>query len=133
MGNQALQNLFPNLEVEHLTKQGSDLSPLILTTKSEDRPNRKTFRFLIFWVEHETLQKLVEDNWQEVHSSDLLFNFRNKLKKVSRALSKWSRDTYADIFKQIATLEEVVQVHEKKFETHPTKTNRENSRRYKQI
>lgn len=43
----------------------------------------------------------------------------------SRALSKWSRDTYGDIFKQIATLEEVVQVHEQEFEQHPSSSNRE--------
>ncbi|XP_060210833.1 uncharacterized protein LOC132637818 [Lycium barbarum] len=73
LGNQALQNCFPNLEVEHLIKQGSDQSPLL----------------------------------------------------VGRALSKWSRDTYGDIFKQIETLEEVVQVHEQEFEQNPTGLNRE--------
>ncbi|XP_060170676.1 uncharacterized protein LOC132601612 [Lycium barbarum] len=73
LGNQALQNCFPNLEVEHLIKQGSDHSPLL----------------------------------------------------VGRALSKWSRDTYGDIFKQIATLEEVVHVHEQEFEQNPTGLNRE--------
>ncbi|KAG5630587.1 hypothetical protein H5410_002304 [Solanum commersonii] len=41
------------------------------------------------------------------------------------ALSKWSRDTYGDIFKQIAILEEIVQVHEQEFETHPTGINGE--------
>lgn len=44
---------------------------------------------------------------------------------MSRALSKWSRDTYGDIFKQIATLEEIVHVHEQEFELNPTNTNRE--------
>ncbi|XP_060190710.1 uncharacterized protein LOC132619973 [Lycium barbarum] len=77
LGNQALQNCFPNLEVEHLIKQGSDHSPLL----------------------------------------------------VGRALSKWSRDTYGDIFKQIATLEEVVQVHEQEFEQNPTGLNRERLQR----
>ncbi|XP_060190777.1 uncharacterized protein LOC132620077 [Lycium barbarum] len=77
LGNQALQNCFPNLEVEHLIKQGSDHSPLL----------------------------------------------------VGRALSKWSRDTYGDIFKQIATLEEVMQVHEQEFEQNPTRLNRERLQR----
>ncbi|XP_060190564.1 uncharacterized protein LOC132619785 [Lycium barbarum] len=57
------------------------------------------------------------------------FNFHNKLKKVGRALSKWSRDTYGDIFKKIATLEEVVQVHEQEFEQNPTGLNRERLQR----
>ncbi|XP_049360162.1 uncharacterized protein LOC125824856 [Solanum verrucosum] len=74
LGNQALQDLFPNLEVEHLIKQGSDHSPL---------------------------------------------------KRVSKALSKWSKDSYGDIFRQIDTLAEVVQNHEQEFENNPTSTNRE--------
>ncbi|XP_060202918.1 uncharacterized protein LOC132631354 [Lycium barbarum] len=49
--------------------------------------------------------------------------------EVGRALSKWSRDTYGDIFKQIATLEEVVQVHEQEFEQNPTGLNRERLQR----
>ncbi|XP_060182406.1 uncharacterized protein LOC132612080 [Lycium barbarum] len=47
------------------------------------------------------------------------------MKKVSRALTKWGKETFGDIFKQVATLEEVIKVHEAEFEQHPTKANRE--------
>ncbi|XP_060200436.1 uncharacterized protein LOC132628686 [Lycium barbarum] len=90
LGNQALQNCFPNLEVEHLIKQGSDHSPLLVNMRANSRPLSFT---------------------------------------VGRALSKWSRDTYGYIFKQIATLEEVVQVHEQEFEQNPTGLNRERLQR----
>ncbi|XP_060182213.1 uncharacterized protein LOC132611869 [Lycium barbarum] len=125
LGNQALQNCFPNLEVEHLIKQGSDHSPLLVNMRADSRPIRKSFRFLNFWVEHESFLDVIKENWVESYGSDPFFNFHNKLKKVGRALSKWSRDTYGDIFKQIATLEEVVQVHEQEFEQNPTGLNRE--------
>ncbi|XP_059288678.1 uncharacterized protein LOC132042067 [Lycium ferocissimum] len=47
------------------------------------------------------------------------------MKKVSKELTKWSKETFGDIFKQVATLEEVIKVHDAEFEQHPTKVNRE--------
>lgn len=44
---------------------------------------------------------------------------------MSKALSKWSKETYGDIFRKIATLEEVVRVHEIDFEQQPSQHNRE--------
>ncbi|XP_060200312.1 uncharacterized protein LOC132628554 [Lycium barbarum] len=70
LGNQALQNIYPNLEVDHLIKQAQ--IPSI----------------------------------------------------TSIPLSIWSKETYGDIFKQIATLEEVVQIHDQEFEQHPSSLNR---------
>ncbi|XP_060202706.1 uncharacterized protein LOC132631120 [Lycium barbarum] len=129
LGNQALQNCFPNLEVEHLIKQGSDHSPLLVNMRADSKPIRKSFRFLNFWEEHESFLDVIKENWVESYGSDPFFNFHIKLKKMGRALSKWSRDTYGDIFKQIATLEEVVQVHEQEFEQNPTGLNRERLQR----
>ncbi|XP_060210427.1 uncharacterized protein LOC132637337 [Lycium barbarum] len=97
--------------------------------RADSRPIRKSFRFLNFWVEHESFLDVMKENWVESYGLDPFFNFHNKLKKVGRALSKWSRDTYGDIFKQIATLEEVVQVHEQEFEQNPTGLNRERLQR----
>ncbi|XP_060210297.1 uncharacterized protein LOC132637182 [Lycium barbarum] len=97
--------------------------------RADSRPIRKSFRFLNFWVKHESFLDVVKENWVESYGSDPFFNFHNKLKKVGRALSKWSRDTYGDIFKQIATLEEVVQVHEQEFEQNPIGLNRERLQR----
>ncbi|XP_060210254.1 uncharacterized protein LOC132637130 [Lycium barbarum] len=125
LGNQALQQLYPNFEVEHLIKKGSDHSPLAITTRVDTTPIKKPFKFLNFWVEYETFLDVVKENWQEWHSPDPFFNFHNKLKKVGKALAKWSGDTFGDIFKHIATLEEVVQVHEQEFEQQPTSMNRE--------
>ncbi|XP_060190319.1 uncharacterized protein LOC132619425 [Lycium barbarum] len=127
--NQALQNCFPNVEVAHLIKQGSDHSHLLVNMRADSRPIRKSFRFLNFWVEHESFLDVVKENWVESYGSDPFFNFHNKLKKVGRALSKWSRDTYGDIFKQITTLEKVVQVHEQEFEQNPIGLNRERLQR----
>ncbi|XP_060183360.1 uncharacterized protein LOC132613364 [Lycium barbarum] len=124
LGNQAFQDTFPNFEVEHLIKQGSDHSPLLLTFKADTRVIKKPFRFLNFWIEQESFLETVKVNWEEQYCYDPFFNFHNKMKKVSRALTKWSKETFGDIFKQVATLEEIVKVHEAVFEENPSQENR---------
>ncbi|XP_070045343.1 uncharacterized protein [Nicotiana tomentosiformis] len=44
-----------------------------------------------------------------------------KLKRVKAALAKWSKNTYGDIFKQLAIREDIVRVKEMLFEEEPTK------------
>ncbi|XP_060200616.1 uncharacterized protein LOC132628879 [Lycium barbarum] len=113
LANQGFQELYPNCEVEHLIKQESDHSPLLITCKEDSRAIKKSFRFLNFWTEHPSFLDVVRNNWT------------GKLKKLGKVLSKWSRDTFGDIFRQIATLEEVVKVYEQEFEESPTSANGE--------
>lgn len=125
LGNQSLMNMFPNIEVEDLIKQGSDHTPLLISYKEDGKIVKKPFKFLNFWVEQESLLKVVKQYWSGDFGPDPFFKVHNKMKKVSKALAKWSRDTYGDIFKQVTTLEEVVKVNEIEFEQHPTSGNRE--------
>ncbi|XP_060202705.1 uncharacterized protein LOC132631119 [Lycium barbarum] len=124
LANQELHELYPNIEVEHLIKQGSDHSPMLLTCKVDSRVIKKSLRFLNFWIEHPAFKDVVKDNWTCYHGSDPFFIFHSKLKKLSKVLSKWSRDTFGDIFRQIDTLEEVVKIHDQEFEENPTGANR---------
>ncbi|XP_060201100.1 uncharacterized protein LOC132629763 [Lycium barbarum] len=125
LANQRLQDLYPNIEVEHLIKQGLDHSPLLINCKEDNTIIKKSFRFLNFWIEHPAFMDMVKDNWSGFHGSDPFYIFHSKLKKLSKILSKWSRDTYGDIFRQIDTLEEVVKIHEQEFEENPSGANRE--------
>ncbi|XP_059277620.1 uncharacterized protein LOC132031700 [Lycium ferocissimum] len=59
----ALVNKFPNLEVEHLIKQGSDHAPLLINYKEDSGNIKKSFRFLNFWVENDTFLDVVKQNW----------------------------------------------------------------------
>ncbi|XP_060216902.1 uncharacterized protein LOC132644331 [Lycium barbarum] len=120
LGNQALQNTYPNLQVEHLIKQGSDHNSLLISLKQDSGPIQKAFRFLNFWVEHANFLEVVKNNWDPNYNSDPFYNIHQKLKKVSKAPSIWSKEAYGDIFRQIATLEEVVRIHEQELEQHPS-------------
>lgn len=88
-------------------------------------PVKKPFRFLNFWVEHASFKEVVKHNWNADFSANPYVLFNHKLKKVKKALSGWSKSTYGDIFQKIASLEEVVIVHEAEFEANPTKQNRQ--------
>ncbi|XP_019241932.1 PREDICTED: uncharacterized protein LOC109221967, partial [Nicotiana attenuata] len=125
LGNMEFQQTFPGLQVTHLSKTGSDHSPMLLKYDIESPPIKKSFRFLNFWTKHHTFKEVVKENWSADFSASpfTLFNF--KLKKLKKALSTWSRATYGDIFQKIASLEEVVLVHERQFECNPSQMNRQ--------
>lgn len=123
--NCELQQLWTELEVTHLSKIGSDHCPLLINYNQNSVPIKKSFRFLKFWIQHESFKTTVKENWQVVFHANPFYLFNHKIKKLKKALSTWSRATFGDIFQKIDSLEEVVKVHEAQFELHPTLQNRE--------
>ncbi|XP_070021012.1 uncharacterized protein [Nicotiana sylvestris] len=76
-------------------------------------------------VQHLSKTDVVKENWATDFSANPYILFNHKLKKLKKALSLWSKDTFGDIFQKIASMEEVVMVHEAEFEANPTGMNRE--------
>nr|XP_016511903.1 PREDICTED: uncharacterized protein LOC107829005 [Nicotiana tabacum] len=116
---------FKGIEVQHLSKTGSDHSPMYLKCDIETPPIKKPFKFLNFWVEHVTFKDVVKENWSANFSANPYILFNHKLKKLKKALSLWSTSTFGDILQKIASMEEVVMVHEAEFEANPTGMNKE--------
>lgn len=50
--------------------------------------------------------------------------FKDKLQNVKKALSKWSRDIYSDIFQQLAIRKYIMSIKENIFEEQPTEQNK---------
>ncbi|XP_019242028.1 PREDICTED: uncharacterized protein LOC109222078, partial [Nicotiana attenuata] len=117
-------NMFPTIEVEHLIRTGSDHAPLLMTCGEQTTNFVKPFRFLNFWTKHATFMDVVRQNWEADFIGDPFWMFKQKLKRVKVALSKWSRETFGDIFKQLAILEDIVRVKEMLFEKEPSIENR---------
>nr|XP_009786193.1 PREDICTED: uncharacterized protein LOC104234340 [Nicotiana sylvestris] len=105
MGDPMLHNMLPTIEVEHLIRTGSIYAPLLMTCGKQTTNFVKPFRFLNFWTTHATFKDV-------------------KLKRVKAALSKWSRETFGDIFKHLAILGDIVRVKEMLLEEEPTIDNR---------
>ncbi|XP_075080127.1 uncharacterized protein LOC142165483 [Nicotiana tabacum] len=125
LANVEFQQTFPGIEVQHLSKTGSDHSPMYLKCDIETPPIKTPFKFLNFWVEHATFKDVVKENWTADFSANPYILFNHKLKKLKKAISWWSKATFGDIFQKIASMEEVVMVHEAEFEANPTGMNRE--------
>lgn len=51
-------------------------------------------------------------------------DFKRKIKKMRRALSLWSRETFGDIFQQLVIRKEIARIKEKLFEECPSGENR---------
>ncbi|XP_070002593.1 uncharacterized protein LOC142165947 [Nicotiana tabacum] len=125
LANAKFQQTCPGIEVQHLSKTGSDHSLMYLKCDFETPPIKKAFKFLNFWVEHATFKDVVKENWTADFSANPFVLFNHKLKKIEKALSLWSKATFGDIFQKIVSMEEVVMVHEAEFEANPTGMNRE--------
>ncbi|XP_070017840.1 uncharacterized protein [Nicotiana sylvestris] len=97
---------FKGIEVQHLSKTGSDHSPMDRKCDIETPPIKKPFKFLNFWVEHATFKDVVKENWSADFSANPYILFNQKLKKLKKALSLWSKATFGDIFQKIASMEE---------------------------
>ncbi|XP_070031692.1 uncharacterized protein [Nicotiana tomentosiformis] len=110
--NLPFQNMLPTIEVEHLIRTGSDHAPLLMTCGVQTTKFVKPFRFLNFWTKHATFMDVVRQNWEADFIGDPFLMFKQNIKRVKAALSKWNRETFGDIFKQLAILEDIVRLKE---------------------
>ncbi|KAH0715261.1 hypothetical protein KY284_008166 [Solanum tuberosum] len=100
-----MQGWFNYMEVEHLART----CPMLLTCEEGAIGYKKPFR----------------QNWVENDSLNSFIAFKENIKRVKTTLTKWSKDTYGDIFKQLVIREDIVKIKEKLFEEHPSAENRQ--------
>ncbi|XP_060210793.1 uncharacterized protein LOC132637772 [Lycium barbarum] len=112
------------LEVEHLSRTGSEHAPLLVSCGDQVENFIKPFRFLKFWVEHDTFLDFIKQQWEAHLSDDVFLSFKLKMKKLKVALSTWSKATFGDIFKQLVIREDIVKIKEHLFEETPSEENR---------
>ncbi|XP_070041015.1 uncharacterized protein [Nicotiana tomentosiformis] len=122
--NLPFQTMFPNIEVEYLIRIGSDHAPLLMAYGDQDLQFVKPFKFLNFWTKHEYFMEVIRQNCMANFTGDPFLMFKQKLKRVNIVLSKWSKLTYGDIFKQLAIIEDMVRMKEMLFKEEPTMENR---------
>ncbi|XP_060202665.1 uncharacterized protein LOC132631080 [Lycium barbarum] len=121
--NPQLQQWFGHIEVEHLSRTGSDHAPLLVLLGEEAQNFIKPFRFLNFWTEHKDFLDTVKLHWPEETEGNSFLVFKQKIKQV-RALSSWSKQAFWDIFKQLIIREDIVRIKEQFFEEEPSAENR---------
>ncbi|XP_009794046.1 uncharacterized protein LOC107797430 [Nicotiana tabacum] len=91
---------FPATTISHLASTRSDENPLIMEMNVRQDTSKKYFKFLNCLVENEGFILLVQEIWNQEVRGNAMWIFYQKLKAVSNALSKWSRQEYEDIFQK---------------------------------
>ncbi|KAK4721761.1 hypothetical protein R3W88_011994 [Solanum pinnatisectum] len=61
-------------------------------------------------VSHHQFKEIVSQNWNVDFVGSPFAIFQAKLKKVKKALTVWSKEIFGNIFHQIATIKDVIQV-----------------------
>ncbi|KAG5610699.1 hypothetical protein H5410_021980 [Solanum commersonii] len=121
--NQEMGNWFNHIEVEHLPRTGADGSPMFITCEETNPIKKKPFRFLKLWIEHKEFKEVVRQNWV-TNTITSFIAFKENIKRVKIGLTRWSKDTYGDIFKQLIITEDIMRIKDKLFEDVPKKINR---------
>ncbi|XP_059284731.1 uncharacterized protein LOC132038025 [Lycium ferocissimum] len=122
--NNLMQQWFGFIEVDHLSGTGSDHALLLLSCNEQQQQFIIPLKFLKFWVDHESFQSVVTQNWHAEDEKDVFLSFKKKVKKIKVVLSAWSRQVFGDIFKQLTIREDIVRIKEQLFEEAPTEVNR---------
>lgn len=78
--NDKFLQFFPNSEVQHLERSGSDHSPLHVICKDNREAYAKPFRFLNFWVNHPKFKETMRRSWEENVDGSPFYIVQQKLK-----------------------------------------------------
>ncbi|XP_049364489.1 uncharacterized protein LOC125829284 [Solanum verrucosum] len=77
-----------------------------------------------WWTGRTGMIVVVRQNWVAKENLNPFILFKENIRRVKNALSKWSKETYGDIFKQLVIREDIVKVKEQLFEEVPSVENR---------
>lgn len=72
----------------------------------------KYFKFLNFWVNRQGFQDLVKEVWGKPIVGNPMWRLQQKLKKLGKSLSQWSRERVGDVHQHVEAQEAHVQTVE---------------------
>ncbi|KAG5615505.1 hypothetical protein H5410_015329, partial [Solanum commersonii] len=88
--------------VTHLARTCLDHTPLLIRCILKVTNHNKYFKFLNMWIEHTYYLEVVHDAWSDTEEGNLLHTLHQKIKKVSKSLSTWSRRDFVTIEDNVA-------------------------------
>ncbi|XP_019167321.1 PREDICTED: uncharacterized protein LOC109163057 [Ipomoea nil] len=102
LGNVNWKLQFPNTSMQHLPITGSDHSPLLIDTRTNQETNRpKSFKFNMAWATHTTFKAVVDANWNK--NLDLESNKSKRKKRLIARIEgiqrKVTQSTRSDLIK----------------------------------
>lgn len=110
--NQSLLDFYGDIGLQHLTRIGYDLAPLLKSCDFSNIPVLKPFKLLKFQTKREDFKEVVCQNWIDEAEGDIFVQLKHKQKRTKVVLSKWRKENFEDIFKQLDIREEIVIIKE---------------------
>ncbi|XP_073358198.1 uncharacterized protein [Aegilops tauschii subsp. strangulata] len=96
---------YPDAHLKHLTVATSDHCPILLNFNGTRPPDhKKNFKYEVMWETHETWSETISSSWAGGGPITSMEELRTKLKRISKELGAWNRNTFGSVRKEIKSL-----------------------------
>ncbi|VFQ73702.1 unnamed protein product [Cuscuta campestris] len=121
--NESCMDSFPVLEVRHLGRGLSDHRPLLVKAFPNNNLGPKPFRFLNVWCSHDSFKDLIACTWGQNYQGGGMRGLAVKLTVLKKALIKWNKEVFGNIFDEVSKAEERLLSAERTFENDDCEAN----------
>ncbi|VFQ84578.1 unnamed protein product [Cuscuta campestris] len=123
--NDRWNNLWTDISMKHLSKQGSDHSPILISSKTSATSAPKSFRFQNMWLLNKDFKNLCKSWWLEIPYYGGMKCLFHKLSHLKSKIASWNKEQFGNIFDLLKEAEEEASTAEINYEREPTEANRE--------
>ncbi|GER42507.1 3-dehydroquinate dehydratase, partial [Striga asiatica] len=123
-GSLVAPTVFAVTTVTHLTRFGSDHSPLLIRCRFSSTRRRSSFRFQNRWVRHHSFHDTVRDSWLQPTGLFGIRNLEAKLGRLRRRLRQWNWDVFGNLHQRLAAAQSAHATAERAYDLDPTPGNR---------
>ncbi|XP_015161044.1 uncharacterized protein [Solanum tuberosum] len=114
----------PQTTIIHLPSVGSDHCPLLMEMNNRSEDHTKYFKFLNCWADQPNFLDIVQACWDREQEGNSMWKFHQKLKRLARTISSWSKEEFGDIFIKVKEYENRVKMAEESFIQNNSEENR---------
>lgn len=101
----AFQNSFPALKIYHLSRVGSDHTPLCFCFLDIGAAPKSRFVFQRIWVDHSDFQQMVAHTWSKTYSGYPGTRFTKKMSHLRRILKNWNWTGFGNLKEKMVQLQ----------------------------
>lgn len=112
MVNDKWLEIMPLTTVTHLSSVGSDHCPLLVEMATKADNTTRYFKFLNSCVDELEFMDVVQKCWERPIHGNVMWIFHQKLQRLAKTLSTWSRSHFGDIHVKVRDFEEKIRIVE---------------------
>ncbi|VFQ98624.1 unnamed protein product [Cuscuta campestris] len=123
--NEKWAQSWSTITMQHVSKGGSDHSPIITTSKNEVAQTPRSFRFQNMWLLDGNFKNLCKIWWEEIPYYGGMKCLFHKLNHLKTKISTWNKESFGNIFDLVQEAEKEASKAEMDYENDPSEHNRE--------